>query len=858
MNDKTRIVKKAGESLSACDDGDVTVFVGHENTGVNDHPPVASNPGLIPSAATEFTADATVIQPERRAHAEYGEGFSGNPEPMQFAPSTSETGAVTKTIIKGRFELDKLLGVGGMGAVYKALDRRKLEASDSDPYVAIKLLNEDFQKHPDAFISLQREARKSQTLAHPNIVTVYDFDREADRVFMTMEFLEGAPLDKLLRENAGVGLEYEKACAILRDISQALIYAHSHRIVHSDFKPGNIFVTQKKGAKVIDFGIARAVTEGGLASQAGEKTLFDASTLGALTPAYASLEMLKGGEPQPSDDVYALGCVAYELFSGRHPFDKQPADKAQSQKLRPKRIRSLSRRQWRALESALAFNRDERTATVEQFTQKFFGSNRWKWTFGGLFVALVAVGITAYTHQEQENVAEQQRVKQELEQKLERELLLSRITDKRKAIDRLVELSVLTPAWEKDLRAELQEYVTLNPEDNSYPENIRRHVYELFVSAATGQLNLGNLDQADDMLTRGTEWHDETGEAEAIKSQVAIEREALRQRLEAERIAAEREAERLRQQELAEQRRQAALEEQRKIDAVLDDLEMTLRCDYQMPLSAIPSQLDRLAAVDQSKAQKIRPVIADELTSCLTRLADSSPLRTEPLLQQARTVLPEQQPLQNFKLDFCGHLQPGSGGRGDRYTCADRLADGGWSPPMVVVRGDTHKALVVGKYEVSNAEFKQFCNATGRCEGLELGDDSIPVHSIPVSHAEEYLEWLSAQTGYDYRLPSEREWFAAASANGRVAVQDRNCYLKFGGIEKGAELVAARAGSANGFGLVNAVGNVQEWVIDADGRLMAAGGSREDAMSRCLATTKRFHSGDADSLTGFRIARTLD
>ncbi|MBB3060937.1 bifunctional serine/threonine-protein kinase/formylglycine-generating enzyme family protein [Microbulbifer rhizosphaerae] len=854
MNDKTRIAKPVDKTR---DDGDTTVFVGRDNTGANDHPPVGSNPGLIPSAAADFTADATVLKPDPR-DPDTTRIATPAREAVFFEPSSSRVGAVTKTVIKGRFELDKLLGVGGMGAVYKALDRRKVEASDSEPYVAIKLLNDDFRQHPDAFISLQREARKSQTLAHPNIVTVYDFDREGERVFMTMEFLEGAPLDKLLREHAGVGLEFELACSVLKDISQALIYAHSHSIVHSDFKPGNIFVTEKKGAKVFDFGIARAVSEGSIASKAGEKTLFDASTLGALTPAYASMEMLQGGEPAPSDDVYALGCVAYELFSGRHPFGKTPADKAWEQKLKPERIKSLNRRQWRALESALALKRQDRTATVEEFVQRFYVNSTWKWLLGGAFAALLVGAGVAYNQLERENVAEQQRVKIELEQQLQKELKERRIADKRQTIGRLIDLSTLTPSWEEDLQVELDEYAQLNPEDENYLDTSRQQVYELFVAAATGQLNLGNLDQADAMLTSAANWYGESGETAAIKSQLEQEREELRARLEAERLAAEREAERLRQQELAEERRRAEQEKQRQLNAILGEMEDSLRCRFDMNIGGVSPQLTALAQLDAAKALKIRPVLAEELNGCIKGLAAEDPLRTEPLLQQARALLPEQQLLQDFKLDYCGHLQPGSGGRGDRYTCADRLENGSKGPTMVVVNGDTRKALVVSKYEISNADFKHFCSATSHCEGLELGPDTLPVNNVSIAQAEEYLDWLSAQTGYDYRLPNEREWFAAASGNGNPEAADRNCFLKYGGIEKGTELLAARAGTGNAFGIVNAVGNVQEWVFGPEGKLMAAGGSRDDAMSRCLVTTKRFHSGEADGLTGFRIVRNFE
>ncbi|SEA23750.1 Sulfatase-modifying factor enzyme 1 [Microbulbifer marinus] len=861
MNDKTRVVRPTGEQQGVDDDGDTTVFVARDKTGANDHPPISSNPGLIPTAAAEFTADATVYRPSPKGPGTFAEGEELAPvrKAVQIETPTPSSGSVTKTVIKGRFELDKLLGVGGMGAVYKALDRRKLEASDSEPYVAIKLLNDDFRQHPDAFISLQREARKSQTLAHPNIVTVYDFDREGERVFMTMEYLEGAPLDKLLRDHADVGLEFDRACSVLHDISQALLYAHSHHIVHSDFKPGNIFVTNKKGAKVFDFGIARAVSEGGISNSVGEQTIFDAGTLGALTPAYASLEMLQGEEPAPSDDVFALGCVAYELFCGRHPYGKVPADKALEQKVKPKRIRSLSRRQWRALESALALKREDRTATVEKFIQRFFGNNTWKWVLGSAFAILLVGAVWGYTHLEQENVAEQQRVKAELEEKLAKELLERRIVDKREAIDRLIGLSILTPSWEEDLEVELAEYGDLNPSDEAYLDTSRRRVSELFVAAATGQLNLGNLDQADTMLGRAASWYGESDQAEQIKSQLAGERTELRARLEEERLAAEREAERLRQQELREERRLAALKKQREIDAVLGNMEQSLRCSFGMDISGgVARELNQLAALDTVKAAKVRPVLATELSGCLRKLASENPLRTEPLLADARAVLPNQQVLQNFKLDFCEHLRPGSGGRGDRYTCADRLADGSEAPTMVVVKGGARKPLVVGKYEISNGDFRRYCLATGKCEGLNLGADEFPVQNINIALADSYIDWLGAQTGYRYRLPTEREWFAAASAGGQPEVADRNCHLKYGGIEKGVELVAVTAGTGNSFGLVNPVGNVQEWVRGTDGQLMAAGGSREDPMSRCLATTKRFHDGNADAVTGFRIVRDLN
>ena len=105
-------------------------------------------------------------------------------------------------VLKNRFILEGVIARGGMGVVYKAKDLRKVEALERNPYIAIKVLGEDFKQHPESWIGLQRETRKTQQLSHPNIITVYDFDRDGENVFMTMELLEGEPLTELLQRTS--------------------------------------------------------------------------------------------------------------------------------------------------------------------------------------------------------------------------------------------------------------------------------------------------------------------------------------------------------------------------------------------------------------------------------------------------------------------------------------------------------------------------------------------------------------------------------------------------------------------------------------------------------------------------------
>ncbi|MGW8370398.1 MAG: serine/threonine-protein kinase, partial [Gammaproteobacteria bacterium] len=236
----------------------------------------------------------------------------------------------------------------------------------------------------------QREARKAQSLAHPNVVTVFDFDRDGGTVFMTMEYLEGESLDKFNKRHEGRGVPVPQALELIEGLSNGLAYAHQKGVVHSDFKPANAFLTKDGRVKVFDFGIARAAKRGGQVS--GEKTLFDAASLGALTPAYASCEMLEGKEPDPRDDVYALACVSYELIAGRHPFEKIPAATARDRGLVPQRISSLNGRQWRGLKKGLAFDRNKRTHDVRHFLAALKPRRTQKAVVIGVVTTLLLIG----------------------------------------------------------------------------------------------------------------------------------------------------------------------------------------------------------------------------------------------------------------------------------------------------------------------------------------------------------------------------------------------------------------------------------------------------------------------------------
>jgi len=300
----------------------------------------------------------TLKSPESDAYV------SLNPQPGPLEPGS---------VIKQRFVLDATLGKGGMGLVFSAVDRRKLEARDPNPHVALKVLNADFARHPQSFMALQREARKAQTLAHPNVVTVFDFDRDGDMVYMTMELLKGRSLDAIVRESRGQGNSAEVALPIIRGIAEGLAYAHRKGIVHSDLKPGNIFIASDGTAKILDFGIARAVPSSVTEENKDE---FDAGSLGAYTEAYATDEMVTGVDPHTADDMYALGIIAYELVTGFHPYQRHSAPNARKLEIKPAPLKGLKRKHARAIERCLSFERKDRPQNAGEFLKLFRGVTR--------------------------------------------------------------------------------------------------------------------------------------------------------------------------------------------------------------------------------------------------------------------------------------------------------------------------------------------------------------------------------------------------------------------------------------------------------------------------------------------------
>ncbi len=257
------------------------------------------------------------------------------------------------SVLQRRFVLEQKLGSGGMGTVFKALDRNRLDLPEAERHVALKVLREDLASRPDAVQRLRQEFLQTQRLSHPGIVNVHDLDTDAGTHFFTMELLQGELLSSVLARMSPRRLERSAAEAILCELGSALVYAHECGIQHADLKPGNIMITREGELRVLDFGAATPVRREPWIADAGQ-------SFNGVTRAYASCERLSGEAPQVRDDVFSYGCLAYELLAGTHPFDRRSALQAREEKVSPRRIRDLSRRQWRALVKALSWERADR------------------------------------------------------------------------------------------------------------------------------------------------------------------------------------------------------------------------------------------------------------------------------------------------------------------------------------------------------------------------------------------------------------------------------------------------------------------------------------------------------------------
>jgi len=214
----------------------------------------------------------------------------------------------------GAYAIVGQIGAGGMGEVYRAHDPKLTRD------VAIKVVPPEFTGNPDRLARFEREARVLASLNHPHIAAIYGFDDSAGAPALVMELVEGPTLADRLRQGP---MPLDQAIEIAGEIADALEYAHKRGIVHRDLKPGNVKVTSEGTVKVLDFGLAKALETGASPDQAEASTISVPATEAGVvlgTPSYMSPEQAAGKPVDRRTDVWAFGCVLYEMLSGSRTF----------------------------------------------------------------------------------------------------------------------------------------------------------------------------------------------------------------------------------------------------------------------------------------------------------------------------------------------------------------------------------------------------------------------------------------------------------------------------------------------------------------------------------------------------------
>ncbi|WP_433857158.1 protein kinase domain-containing protein [Streptomyces kronopolitis] len=210
-------------------------------------------------------------------------------------------------ILGQRYELVEQLGHGGMGTVHRALDHRLRRT------VAVKTLSAELALQPEFLSRFRREAHAAAALNHPGVATVHDAGEDASggvaEPYLVMEYVEGTTLSHVLK---GGALPPERAVDVVGQVLEALEHSHRHAIVHRDIKPANVMLAGTGRVKVVDFGIAKALSE--------VATRLTGTGVAVGTPAYLAPEQIKGGDTDHRTDLYAVGCLLYELLTGRPPY----------------------------------------------------------------------------------------------------------------------------------------------------------------------------------------------------------------------------------------------------------------------------------------------------------------------------------------------------------------------------------------------------------------------------------------------------------------------------------------------------------------------------------------------------------
>lgn len=289
------------------------------------------------------------------------------------------------SIVNSRYLLESKLGHGCMGQVFVATDLAAENSGVTDAKIILEVVAVDLHQRPESLTTLKDAVARTKLLAHSNIAKIFGVERADGQVSVAMEYMSGRWLGDIIREARKAPLPLSTVWLLIEGIANGLAYAHKQGIVHSNLNPCSIFVTEAGTPKIMGFELIEA-----LPTSSDAIELLETMTLRAYSEAYTTALAASRRNAHPADDLYPLGVIAYELLTGKHPFQRRNLETARQQCLSYERIADLPPRAAKLIADCLSFERAARPKNAGAFIKRMQGPTLLRRMFGDKYSALGA------------------------------------------------------------------------------------------------------------------------------------------------------------------------------------------------------------------------------------------------------------------------------------------------------------------------------------------------------------------------------------------------------------------------------------------------------------------------------------
>lgn len=402
-----------------------------------------------------------------------------------------------------------------------------------------------------------------------------------------------------------------------------------------------------------------------------------------------------------------------------------PADEACQKGLKPKRITSISKRQWRAVEKSLSFKRSERLGSADEFYQLFTAKFKPSYLAAASIVLIATLSTTIYVINSNQNGISEHDLRNEMEYKIRFDLY-------REELKRLVSNSTFTIDWEEDLWREVSGVSEMLPKDDDWLVSIKRDIFILYIEKIRETRAEIKLARTRILLDNAARYTDDKKilNDERAKLAKAIDAQERKKRLYAKNARKEK-------------RLKFEKEEEKKsihdsFNVALENVNKQLQCQARLSMRNFDIAIKKLRSLDVVRYKKMERRIINSLSACITTAGERFPERAAESKRYALKLFNNNPQVAAIKIkpkDACDKSIAGLGKYGKRGVCRDKIRGLGEGPNLVVVpRGKNFKAFAIGKYEVTVGEINRFCKKTAKCPVVSGINGNMPVTNIPLKN----------------------------------------------------------------------------------------------------------------------------